>query len=318
MRAFRFAKWWFWFTIKAFFQDGSGQQAAAISYYVLFSIFPLLIFSVGIVGLFLDSTSLQQDLVDAVMDNLPLDDQQGRNNVEEAVRGIATGSGALSAVGIVVMAWSASSMFGSVRRALNTAFRVEKDRPLVQQKLVDLSMVFLFAPFFILSIALTTALSVARRASQDIPVVEDLHDALGLGWTAAQVLLPVSTSVIAFAALYWVVPARRTHLLQVLPGALIAALLFEAAKLGFGFYLANFSNYDVIFGSLGAVVAFLFWIFVSANLLLFGAEAVCALPAATEASRRSPQMRLVRASRRPLRQRIGSFLRGLVVRPRTG
>src|SRR3970040_2823424 len=82
-----------------FAADGCSQMAAAISYYVLFSIFPLLIFSVGILGVFLQSSALQEDLIDFVLDNIPLS-ETGRNDVTRAIRDVAgVGSGAVGLFG---------------------------------------------------------------------------------------------------------------------------------------------------------------------------------------------------------------------------
>src|SRR5690606_9493399 len=90
---------------------------------------------------------------------------------------------------------------------------------------------------------------------------------------------PIAISFVAFFMVYWIVPARRLPPKYIVAGALLAAVLFEVVKVGFTVYLENFASYDVVFGSLGAVVAFLFWVFLSANILLLGAEVVSVLPA---------------------------------------
>ena len=246
-------------TVHEFGDDNCTQMAAAISYYVLFSIFPLLIFSVGILGLLLQDSSLQKDLVNVVLDYIP-------------------GSGALGVLGLIGMAWSGSNMFGIIRRSLNIAYDLDFRRPIVRQKLMDLLMALAFAPAFIASLAATAAIRTAHQYSQDIPVVDSVSRSLGPAWDILPLLVPIAMSFVAFTFLYWIVPATRSRLRDVWLGAAVAAILFEACKVGFSIYLENFSNYSVVFGSLGAVVAFLFWVYLSANVMLLGAEVASEYP----------------------------------------
>lgn len=300
-------------SVEEFFQDNCSQMAAAISYYVLFSLFPLLIFLVGVMGLLLQDSKLQEDIIDAVLDFIPLSETEGRDDVTNAVQDVAgVGSGALGLLGLVGMAWSGSNMFGIIRRSINTAFDLEQGRPLVQQKLLDLAMVAGLGLFFLASIAATTFLRVVRDRSEDIPHLGDVADRAGFVWDAASFLLPMALSFAAFAVLYWIVPATRVRLRDVWAGALVAAFLFEAAKIGFSIYLENFSSYDLVYGSLGAVVAFLFWVYLGANILLFGAEVASEYPRVL----RGDYDAVERAPPRPLRETVRAKIRGLFVHER--
>ena len=116
-------------TAREFMADGCTQMAAAISYYVLFSLFPLLIFAVGILGIALQDSQLQQDLIDAIQENIPLD-ESGDSDVANRVGDIAgAGSGALGLFGLIGMAWAGSNLFAIIRRSLNTAWDLEAARP---------------------------------------------------------------------------------------------------------------------------------------------------------------------------------------------
>jgi membrane protein len=299
-------------TVKAFFDDSCSQRAAALSYYVLFSLFPLIIFSVGVIGLFLQDEELQADLVDEIMNNIPLSQDEGRNDVSDALEGVAQDqSGAIGLIGLIGLAWSGSAIFGVLRSSLNVMFHVHQPRPIVLQKLVDLGIVLSFTPFFVLSVAATSTLRVARRASEDIPVLGDAAEALGFGWLIASFLMPVLISFVAFFLVYWLVPARRLRPRYLVPGALLAALLFEVVKIGFNVYLENFSNYDVVFGSLGAVVAFLFWVYLSANIMLLGAELASEMPDLVAGLYDTPSQ--PQGPQRPLGQKILRFARSLVI-----
>jgi membrane protein len=123
------------------------------------------------------------------------------------------------------------------------------------------------------SIALSLSLSLAQRALEGEGAAGIVMDVLLL---ALSYLLPLGVSLAAFLFLFAWVPAVRPSWRQALPGAVVAALLFEAAKNVFGLYVRNFANFDVVFGSLGAVAAFLFWVYLSATIMLYGAEVVAA------------------------------------------
>jgi membrane protein len=300
--------------VKAFFDERCSHHAAALSYYVLFSIFPLMIFTLGLIGLVIQDPDVQESIVDEVMANVPLSQDEGRDDVTDALSDVARDrSGAIGFFGLITLAWSGSAMFGALRNSLNVIFRVERPRPPLIQKVIDLAIVLSLAPLFLASIAATSVLRIARRTSEELPLLGDAPHALGAGWWVASVLLPIIVSFIAFFLLYWLVPARRFRPVHIIPGAIVAAVLFEAVKIGFSIYIENFRNFDLVFGSLGAVLAFLFWVYISANILLLGATIAAETPsvAAGLYDQRAPST----GPRRTLAQKIVRELRKLVSHP---
>jgi membrane protein len=298
-----------------YLRDDCGQLAAAISYFTIFAVFPLLIFVVAISALVIQDPGVQEDIVDEVLNNIPLSEGEGRDSVRDAVQGVGeAGEGALGILGLIGLAWAGSSLFGALRRGLNAAFDdTETKRPFVPQKAIDLALVLALAVFFLASIGATALFRIARNASAELGALGDLAEATGLLWDAASYAIPLFFSLIAFTALYCVVPSRLRSPLEVWPGAIIAAVLFEAAKLGFSFYLENFTSYDVVMGSLGAAAGFLFWIYVSANIMLFGAEVAAEYPRVPESGYKQPVMEGLKL---PLTQRAWNAFRGLFVSPR--
>ncbi len=163
---------------KEFSRDHCTHLAAGISYYAVFAIFPLLIFVSGITGLFLRDTNLQKDLISTILDAVPLDSGQGRSDLEDIVSGLGQpSSGVIGIAGLFLTAWTASSLFGAIRRSINLAYNVEAPRPFVRQKLLDLGMVLGLAPFFVGSIVLTGVAAFARTTLDDVPVIEILSPA---------------------------------------------------------------------------------------------------------------------------------------------
>jgi membrane protein len=270
---FNFLKDLVWNTGKKFFQDHCPQLAASITYYIIFAIFPFLIFLTGVVGLFIDE-ALRDDIVDEVLDNFPLATDEGRDQVTAAIDAISgTNARALGIIGLVGVLWTSSSMFNAMRRALNIVYREpEYTRPWVQQKIVDLALVLALSLFFIASVAATTLLSVAQARSEDWAWLGDFVDELGSFWILATYAIGFIFSFIAFVVMYTVVPSRNRRLSNALVGALVAAILFELAKNFFALYVRYFRDFDFVFGSLGAVFSFMFWVFISAQIMLIGAE----------------------------------------------
>ena len=296
-------------SVLEFLDDNCPQMAAAISYYVLFSLFPLVIFSVGVLGLVLQDGGVERRLVDELTGLLPVD-AGGARNVEDAV-GELTGasSGVLGVLGLFGLAWVSSAMFAVIRRSLDIAFDLSGRRPFVRQKLVDFGMMALLGVIFLASFGATTTLRVAQETIDDMQVVGDVATALGFGWAVAAFIVPAILSFAAFSLLYWLVPATHVRLRHVWPGALLAAVLLETVKLAFGIYLEHFSRYDLIFGSLGAVVAFLFLVFLSANTLLLGAEISATYPQVAGGEFDRPPG----VPRRTLRETVWRAVRGLVL-----
>jgi membrane protein len=179
-------------------------------------------------------------------------------------------------VGLAGLAWSASAMFGTIRSSLNVAWGSSRRRSLIRQKLLDLTMMAGFGVFFLLSITATGLLRTTQEASSDL--LGPLSGSSFFFWRAVSFVVPALLSLGAFAALYRFVPSAPVKMSGVWAGAATAAFLFELAKNGFSFYLANFGRYDLVYGSLGAVVTFLVGLYLSAAVLLFGAEVAAEYP----------------------------------------
>lgn len=257
-----------WRAFGSFRANGDTMYAAAISYYVLFSLFPLLIVAVAVFGLVVRDQELETRAVDAIVDQIP-EEIDLRDQVQETVQGVTrSNNGLLGLAGLLGAAWTASGMFGALRRALNRAFEVPGSRPFLRAKLLDLAGVLGVMALALLSVTASAALGVARA------VANGLFAGLvpNVLWALLYLLVPLAISFLTFLLVYRVVPSRTLGVSQLWAGALVAAAAFEAAKAGFGLYLANFGRYQEVYGALGGVVAFLFFVFLASSILLYGAE----------------------------------------------
>jgi membrane protein len=227
-----------------------------------------------------------------VLTEIPFNQSEGRDSVEKAVRAVSGANAPLFGfIGLVGMLWAGSSMFGAIRRAMNIIYRdITYQRPWFQQKVVDLVLVLGLSLFFIASVASSTVLRAAEARSEDLAWLGDLSESLGLFWTLAEYAIPAALSFIAFVVAYTLIPSRNRNLGNALPGALVATLLFEVVKFGFSFYVTNFKNFDLVFGSLGAVATFMFWVYLNAQILLLGAEVACTYATVKEWNVQQPRM----------------------------
>lgn len=243
-------------------------MAAAISFHVLFSLFPLAILLVAVLGLVLRDESLRQQVVDFLLRRVPLS-PRGRSDLERLITGVTGGSSALGLLGLLGLAWSASGMMAALRAALNAAWGLEGGRSFVRGKLLDLGLMAALGLLFLLSLGLTVAVRVGREIAGSLG---SFGSGAALVVFALGLLLPLCLSFLSFLFVYTIVPAARPRAREVWPAALLAAVGLELLTNGFAFYLAYFGSYNAVYGSLGAVVAFLFFVFLAANLLIFGAE----------------------------------------------
>ncbi len=253
----------------AFTGDDCPQLAAAIAYYVLFSIIPLAIVTVSIFGFFLSSEHVRTVVVNHVLDAVPLSQTDGRTAVERALNSVNRVSGPIAAFGLVATLWTASTVFASIRKALNRVWRIDEHRPFAQQKLIDFTQMGLLGVFLLASTVLTGVLRTIRQMAPSNAGPLAGRSPL---WEIPPFALPALVTFIAFALLYRIVPAERPRWRDALPGALVATLLFETLKNSFAFYVANFNNFDVVYGSLAGALLFLLYTYLGAAILLIGAE----------------------------------------------
>ncbi len=254
----------------AFNRDNCTQQAAAISYYVLFSLLPLALLTVSVIGFVLTSESRRADLVDEILSRIPLSQTEGRDAVEKALDSVQRVSGPIAALGLAITLWTSSAVFAAIRKALNVVWGVDEHRPWAQAKLIDFAQVGVLSAILLSSVVATAVIRIVREISADH--FGPLANTGSPLWEIPPVVLPAVLSLITFGLLYRIVPATRPRWRDIIPGALFAMVLFELMKNLFAFYVANFNNFDVVYGSLAGVFLFLLFTFIASSILLAGAE----------------------------------------------
>jgi len=291
-----------------FSEDRGTHMAAAIAYYALFSLFPLMILGVSIFGLVIRDADRRAEVLNNLVDALPVN----APNVANQLKDLADQSPTVTLVALLVTLWSASALITAVRRSMDVAFSSDRARPLLRGKAIDILVLPALGTAFLATVALTTAWRVIQReAESSLPFIEDFRWAWDLGAFA----IPALLTFVAFMFLYWLLPTLNVRLRDIWGGAFLATIGFEAVKQGFAIYVANFSNYQVVYGSLAGLMALLFWVYLSANILLFGAEVAAETPHVLRAEPRHGHASAAAEGEGSWRQSLWVLLKGLVLAP---
>jgi membrane protein len=259
--------------VERFFEDECPQQAAGIAYRVLFSIAPLAIVLVSIFGLLLQDDSLRQDVVNAVVDALPVS-AAGRRDVERAVTDIATPASAAGLLSLLVFVWAASGMMAAIRQGLERALDVTETRPPARGKLVDLLLVLGTAVLVLVTAGITLLGNFVQRTSG---MVGELIG-VGAGTLASGLVHAASfvLSIVVVLLLYRFVPSRGLRFRDGLVGAIVTALLLRLIALASGLIYERTTRLSVVYGSLTSALVFLYSMYLYSSALLLGAEVAAA------------------------------------------
>jgi membrane protein len=289
--------------VKAYSEHYGAQLAAAISYHVLFSLFPLAIIVIAAAGLVLQDDARRETFTDWVLDHVPLAEEAGVD-LAAAIDGLAAPLSAAGLIAIVGLLWSASGMMAAIRRGLDAAFS-GAGRPPVQGKLVDFLLVLATG----LLILAAVGLAIVARLLEELEAIVAGPDVVS---EVLRVLQPLVLVFVAVLCLYRYLPVEKPRFRDVWLGALGAAIGIVAVNVGFSFYLSHFGDYNVVYGSIGAALAFLVVVYLTASAFLLGAEFSAAWPGTREAPPPRPTDEAA-----SLGTRVLGFLKGLVIRDRS-
>jgi membrane protein len=257
-------------TVTEFSEDNLSDWAAALTYYGLLALFPALIALVGLIGLVGDPQSTTKSITQIVTKIGPSSAAQTFAGPIKSITSHKSTAGIMGIVGIVVALWSASSYVGAFIRASNVIYETPEGRPIWKlrplQMLVTLVMLVLLV-LVALALVLTG------------PIVTAVAGPLGVGgtavtvWNIAKWPVLLVVVIVMFAVLFYAAPnVKLAGFRWVTPGALFALALWIVASAGFAFYVANFGSYDKTYGTLGGLVVFLVWMWITNSALLLGME----------------------------------------------
>lgn len=254
---------------QSFGSDKCSTLAAAIAYYTVFSLFPLALLGVSLLGFFVGDESARQQVIDGIANVITLGDE-GEQALADTLQGTSAAKGWLGLIGVVTAAWSASALFGAIRTALDSVWDVDRPLPMLRAKFRDLLLMFGFGGLLGISTASTGILQGAREAGANWlgPVV----DMAGPLFALLAFFAPLVITFAAFMFLYKIAPHAKLGWRDVWPAALAVALFFEFGKNLLAMYFRNFSNLNALAGSLGAAILFLAFVYYASQVILMAAE----------------------------------------------
>jgi membrane protein len=255
-------------TGKQFGEDKLSTWAAALTYYAVLSIFPALLALVSILGV------IGPSAIQPLMDNLSsVAPGPAKDILTNALKGLQQNKGASSVtliIGVLAAIWSASGYIGAFMDAANNVWDAPEGRPFWKKIPVRLGVT-------VVMLVLLTASALAVVFTG--PLAKSMGDVIGLGntfvtvWGIAKWPVLVLLVSLMISLLYWAAPnVKQPGFPWISPGGVLAVVLWIVASVLFAFYVANFASYNKTYGSLGGVIVFLVWLWITNLVILLGAE----------------------------------------------
>jgi membrane protein len=255
--------------VRGFMNDDCTDWAAALTYYGVLALFPGAIVVIALVGLVADSDDAVKSILNIAGDLAPRSVDTVEGPIKEVVKQRDSAKVLLS-FGLLGAVWSASGYVGAFTRAANAVYGVREGRPFYLLR--PLQLLITVATLVLLAVV---AVGLVVSGPVTTAVGDALHvgDAARTAWSIGKWPVLALVAELMLALLGWIAPnVPRPRLRWLTVGGAVTLVVWVALSAGFGVYLAHFSSYDVTYGSLGAIVAFLVWLYLSNCAVLLGVE----------------------------------------------
>jgi membrane protein len=244
-------------------------RAAQLAYYFLLALFPLLLFLTSIIGLLLGSgTGVRHALFAYLSSVLP---GSAFNLVDSTMYEVsaASGGGKLT-FGLFAALWAASNGMGAITEALNAAYNVKESRPWWKQRLTAIGLTLVLS---ILIISALVLVLYGGKIANQIAVTYGFGEAFTLGWKLLQWPLVLGFMLLSFSLIYYLAPdLHQQKWVWITPGSMIGVALWLLVSFGFKVYLHFFDSYSKTYGTLGAVIILMLWLYLTGAAILIGGE----------------------------------------------
>ncbi|WP_339512913.1 YihY/virulence factor BrkB family protein [Pseudomonas sp. RL_15y_Pfl2_60] len=252
-------------TVIDFVDDELPTYASALAFQIFFSLFPFLLFLVAIIGVldlqpFFDWLREQAALV------MP---RAAYDLVNPAIDQLQTQKAGLFSVAIVVALWTASSAVRSVMVATNRAYGVKEGRP--AWKRFPLSFIYTIA-IAITLLGAAGLMVLGPQAMNWLAQQFGIEQIVVTLWAILRWPIAICMLMLVVSVVYYVAPDVEQEFRFITPGSILAVIVWIAASMGFSYYAQNFADYNATYGSIGAIIILLLYLYISSAVLLFGAE----------------------------------------------
>ena len=256
---------------KKFAKDDGGYLAAGMSYYIFFSVFPFLLGLLAFLGIFFGSDKATEQVKDVLERQLPgIADSP---IIYDNLQSIDFNKGLVGAIAVIGLLWTGSAVFGSLTRMMNKIWNIEDKRTFYNRKGTDMLFTILIGLVLSTNIFINTIYSqlgeffgLVGAGSEEVNWIENAWNFITVN------ILPPLLSIGVFTFIYNVIPQRKIIFRRTLPPAIIGAMIFESAKSIFVFYIHTYGNFDMVYGSISAVIILLLFAYVSSIIVVFFAE----------------------------------------------
>jgi membrane protein len=247
-------------------EDDCLGRAAQLAYYFLFALFPFFLVLTTLLG-YLPVPNLLDRLLETLAQMLP---GEALQLVQDNVRELVTNRrGGLLSLGLLAALWTSSSAVTAIMDGLNRAYDVEEGRPFWKVRLMAILLTVGLSAFIIVSLILLTF---GPQIGGWIADKVNLGDAFQMAWNILRWPVIVGLLILAMALIYYLAPDVEQEWQWITPGSVVAVVGWLLASLGFSFYVNNFGSYNATYGSIGAVIVLLTWMYVSGLFILIGGE----------------------------------------------
>lgn len=252
-------------TFKEFSSDDMSTYASALAYRALFSLFPFLLFLLALLG-FLNLSDFFDWIRQQAALALP---PMAMEQVNPVIDQLQRQQGGLLSFGILAALWTASVGFRSLMNAMNRAYDVREGRPI--WKLMLLSVLYTVGSAVLL-LACAMLMVLGPQVMGWLADLVGLRDVVVVLWAWLRWPVVIFLMMLLVAVLYYVTPDVEQKFRFITPGSVLAVVVWVAASLAFGIYVQNFADYNATYGSIGAIIVLLLYFYISAAVLLLGAE----------------------------------------------
>lgn len=253
-------------SVKEFLADNCHLLSAAVSFNLLLSLFPLVLAIIAIASFFFDTPAAREQIIQGVTYLFSVSSDLITNIVNDVI----AARGAAGALSIILLIIGGLSFFDAVRTSLNAVWRVPKPQSFFKGQFLDILMMFVMALLFFIAYLILILVNILSQLRIDFFLSFPGYGIFLLHLVV--ILLDIAILFLVFLFLYRFIPNLRLGFKNVWAGALLAAIFAEVANILFTWFLANFSPYDPVYGSIAAVIAFLIWAYLVALIGLFFAK----------------------------------------------
>ena len=254
-------------TFLSFSEHRGPQAAAGIAYYALFSLFPALIILVIFASYFLESSVVQEQILNWTEEVVPIAVPLISQNLTRLFE-LRNAFGIIALLGLL---WSATSVFNSIAANVNLAYPEAPSRNFLERRMVALGVFGILAGLLLLNILSTTLFQLIPDLN--IPLIKELEAFDTFLWRIFSLTVPMIFSFLLFWALYFWLPKTSVHPRAAGWGALISSILWRLSTIIFTDYIgSSIKRYEIIYGSLGSVLLLMMFIYLTSYITLFGAH----------------------------------------------